>query len=323
MEQDLHSKDPKYETCLRPSMLTDFIGHDSVVKRLKILIQAAKERNEATGHILLNGPPGLGKTTLASIIAQETQTQLITTSGPAIEKAGDLAGLLTNLETGDILFIDEIHRLSKVVEEYLYPALEQRVLDIMIDSGPNARSVQISLKPFTLIGATTRVGDLSAPLRSRFDLPLRLEYYSIEDLSTIVLRSAKILSLEINLLAAKYIAQCSRGTPRIANNLLKWVRDCAQIEKTKIISIEIAKKALNMLYIDEKGLHEMDTKILRYIIDHHKGGPVGLNTLSAALGETTITLSEVYEPFLIMQGFLKRTPRGRETTLLAQQHLNP
>lgn len=323
MNQNLNTRDPNYETSLRPSVLSEFIGHESIRQRLNILIQAAKEREESVGHILLNGPPGLGKTTLASIVAQETQTQLITTSGPAIEKAGDLAGLLTNLDVGDILFIDEIHRLSKVVEEYLYPALEQRMLDIMIDSGPNARSVQIQLKPFTLIGATTRIGDLSAPLRSRFDLPLRLEFYPINDLTKIILRSAKILRIAVEMDAAEYISQCSRGTPRIANNLLKWVRDCAQIEKVKIITMKIAKKALDMLYIDEKGLHEMDKKILEYIIHHHSGGPVGLNTLSAALGENAITLSEVYEPFLIMQGFLKRTPRGRETTLLAKQHLTP
>lgn len=321
IESSLTAPDTPFEIPLRPQTLSEFVGQESVRQRLEVFIGAAKTRNEALGHCLFSGPPGLGKTTLAHIIAKAMGSQLVVTSGPAIEKAGDLAGLLTNLKTGDLLFIDEIHRLSKVAEEYLYPAMEDFSLDLMIDSGPNARSVQVKLNPFTLVGATTRSGLLSAPIRSRFLISLRLDYYDAETLTKIVQRSAQLLKVVLTDDAAFEIAKRSRGTPRIANNLLRWVRDFAQVQKAKTIDIALAKKALHMLEIDELGLDEMDKKILSVMIDHHNGGPVGLNSLAAAVGEEAHTLEEVYEPFLILQGFIRRTPRGREATTLAYEHI--
>ncbi len=321
IESSWSQPDTPFETPLRPQNLSEFIGQESVRERLDIFIAAAKHRGEALGHCLVSGPPGLGKTTLAHIIAKAMGTQLFVTSGPAIEKAGDLAGLLTNLKKGDILFIDEIHRLSKIAEEYLYPALEDFSLDLMIDSGANARTVQVKLNPFTLVGATTRSGLLSAPMRSRFLISLRLDYYDSETLCKIVQRTAELLHLSLALDAALEIAKRSRGTPRIANNLLRWVRDFAQIHNFSSIDVEMAKKALTMLSIDEKGLDEMDKKILFVMIEHHNGGPVGLGNLAAAVGEEAHTLEEVYEPFLILQGFIKRGPRGREATALAYEHL--
>jgi Holliday junction DNA helicase RuvB len=313
--------DKPFEIPLRPQTLEDFAGQESVRKRLEIFIHAAKGRSEALGHCLFSGPPGLGKTTLAHIIAKAMGTQLVVTSGPAIEKAGDLAGILTNLKHGDILFIDEIHRLSTVAEEYLYPALEDFCLDLLIDSGPSARSVQVKLNPFTLIGATTRSGLLSAPMRSRFLIHLRLDYYDIQTLSKIVARSGALLKTQLDPLAAMEIATRSRGTPRIANNLLRWTRDFAQTSGRNKIDRTTALEALEMLAIDHLGLDEMDKKILNVIIEHHEGGPVGLSNLAAACGEEPHTLEEVYEPYLILQGFLKRTPRGREATQLAYQHV--
>ena len=313
--------DKPFEVPLRPQSLDDFVGQELIRKRLEIFIQAAKGRSEALGHCLFSGPPGLGKTTLAHIIAKSMGTQLVVTSGPAIEKAGDLAGLLTNLKHGDVLFIDEIHRLSTVAEEYLYPALEDFNLDLMIDSGPSARSVQVKLNPFTLVGATTRSGLLSAPMRSRFQIHLRLDYYDAFTLSTIIKRSAIILKIELESDAALEIAARSRGTPRIANNLLRWTRDCAQTSGLPKINRKTAIEALELLTIDHLGLDEMDKKILNVMIDHYDGGPVGLKTIAAACGEEPHTLEEVYEPYLILQGFLNRTPRGREATQLAYQHL--
>lgn len=313
--------DQPFEVPLRPQSLHDFVGQELLRQRLEIAILAAKGRSEALGHCLLSGPPGLGKTTLAHIISKSMGTQLVITSGPAIEKAGDLAGLLTNLKAGDILFIDEIHRLSTVAEEYLYPALEDFNLDLMIDSGANARSVQVKLNPFTLVGATTRSGLLSAPMRSRFQVHLRLDYYDAATLAQIIQRSATILNCELDPAAALEIATRSRGTPRIANNLLRWTRDFAQTRGHRKIDREAARAALEMLSIDHLGLDEMDKKILNVIIEHHEGGPVGLSNLAAACGEEPHTLEEVYEPYLILQGFLKRTPRGREATQLAYQHL--
>lgn len=321
IESSWTKPDAPFETPLRPQTLSEFLGQESVRQRLEVFIGAAKSRGEALGHCLFSGPPGLGKTTLAHIIAKTMGTSLHVTSGPAIEKAGDLAGLLTNLKQGDVLFIDEIHRLSKIAEEYLYPAMEDFALDLMIDSGPNARSVQVKLSPFTLIGATTRSGLLSAPMRSRFHISLRLDYYDIATLCKIIHRTASLFSIQLSLDAATEIAKRSRGTPRIANNLLRWVRDFAQIRKTERIDIYLAKQALEMLSIDEKGLDEMDKKILFVMIDHHSGGPVGLNNLAAAVGEEAHTLEEVYEPFLILQGFIRRTPRGREATDLAYEHI--
>ncbi len=313
--------DKPFEIPLRPQSLDDFVGQESVRKRLDVFIQAAKSRGEALGHCLFSGPPGLGKTTLAHIIAKTMGTQLFVTSGPMIDKAGDLAGLLTNLKAGDVLFIDEVHRLSKAAEEYLYPAMEDFCLDLMIDSGPNARSVQVKLNPFTLVCATTRSGLLSAPMRSRFVVNLRLDYYDPKTLSQILIRSAAILKTILLADAAEEIARRSRGTPRIANNLLRWVRDYATTSNRKKIDLTTAREALEMLAIDDLGLDEMDKKILSVIIEHHKGGPVGLNNLAAAVGEEPHTLEEVYEPFLILQGFIKRTPRGREATGLAIEHL--
>ena len=321
IESSWAQPDQPFEMPLRPQSLQDFAGQESVRERLEVLIHAAKSRNEALGHCLFCGPPGLGKTTLANIISKSMGTQLVVTSGPAIEKAGDLAGLLTNLKTGDVLFIDEIHRLSSAAEEYLYPAMEDFSLDLLIDSGANARSVQVKLNPFTLIGATTRQGLLSSPMRSRFAINLRLDYYDEKTLSKIILRSASLLKAALSLEAAAEIARRARGTPRIANNLLRWVRDFATSKKVSSIDIALAKSALQMLCIDEIGLDEMDKKILTVIIEHHKGGPVGLSNLAAAVGEEPHTLEEVYEPYLILQGFIKRTPRGREATALAYQHL--
>lgn len=321
IESSWAEPDTPFEVPLRPQSLHEFVGQESVRSRLDVFMQAAKNRGEALGHCLFSGPPGLGKTTLAHIISKSMGTQLTVTSGPAIEKPGNLAGLLTNLKKGDILFIDEIHRLSTVAEEYLYSAMEDFSLDLMIDSGPNARSVQVKLNPFTLVGATTRSGLLSAPMRSRFLISLRLDYYDPPTLMQIILRSASILSVELQKDGALEIARRSRGTPRVANNLLRWVRDFAQIHKKPSIDQITASNALEMLEIDHVGLDEMDKKILKVMIEHHEGGPVGLNSLAAAVGEESHTLEEVYEPFLILQGFIKRTPRGRQATGLAYEHL--
>jgi Holliday junction DNA helicase RuvB len=321
IESSWSKPDTPFEVPLRPQTLGDFIGQESVLRRLDVFISAAKERDEALGHALLSGPPGLGKTTLAHIMAKTMGTSLVITSGPAIEKPGDLAGLLTNLKKGDVLFIDEIHRLSKTAEEYLYSAMEDFKLDLMIDAGANARSVQVNLNPFTLVGATTRAGLLSAPMRSRFQIALRLDYYVPADLQKIVARTAKLLKLDLEEDAAFAIAERARGTPRIANNLLRWVRDVMQTQKRKLANKPASLAALSMLEIDEKGLDDVDKKILTLIMDHHGGGPVGLGSLAAALGEEPHTLEEVHEPFLILQGFLRRTPRGREVTDLAYQHM--
>jgi Holliday junction DNA helicase RuvB len=321
LESSWVKQDEPFETPLRPQALKDFVGQPQVVERLEVFMAAAKQRKEALGHCLFYGPPGLGKTTLAAIIAKTMGTTLHVTSGPVIEKAGDLAGLLTNLKEGDILFIDEIHRLNKTIEEYLYPAMEDFSLDLLIDSGPSARSVQVKLNRFTLVGATTRVGLISSPMRSRFPFTCRLDYYTVGILEKIILRSAGILGIPIDSMGAIEIAKRCRGTPRIANNLLKWVRDYAQIKAQNRINREVAQTALEMLSIDEKGLDEMDKKILSVLIDNYEGGPAGVNTLAIAIGEEPTTIAEVYEPYLIMQGFIKRTPRGREATALAYQHL--
>lgn len=309
------------ERALRPLSFDDFAGQDQILDNLKIFVEAANRRGEALDHTLFHGPPGLGKTTLAHIIANELEVGIKVTSGPVLDKPGDLAGLLTNLEDRDVLFIDEIHRLSPIVEEYLYSAMEDYKIDILIESGPNARSVQIGLNSFTLIGATTRSGLLTAPMRARFGISSRLQYYSTELLSDIVQRSAGILNVPISLDAAIEIAGRSRGTPRIANALLRRVRDFAQIKGNGSIDIEIAQYALKALNVDAHGLDEMDNKILTTIIDKFKGGPVGITTLSTAVSESAETIEEVYEPFLIQQGFIQRTPRGREVTDAAYKHL--
>ena len=316
-----NSEELDLEKKLRPLSFDDFAGQDQILENLKVFVQAANQRNEALDHTLFHGPPGLGKTTLANILANELQVGIKITSGPVLDKPGDLAGLLTNLEERDVLFIDEIHRLSPIVEEYLYSAMEDFKIDIMIESGPNARTVQINLNPFTLIGATTRSGLLTAPMRARFGISSRLQYYSTELLTTIVERSATIFKMPISMEAAIEIAGRSRGTPRIANALLRRVRDFAQIKGNGTIDIEIARYALKALNVDAHGLDEMDNKILSTIIDKFKGGPVGLTTLATAVSESSETIEEVYEPFLIQEGFIMRTPRGREVTDKAYKHL--
>lgn len=321
IESTLAKEDISFEMPLRPQSLNDFSGQESIRERLEVMIGAAKQRNESLCHCLFSGPPGLGKTTLANILAKAMGTNIVVTSGAVIEKPGDLAGILTNLQSGDILFIDELHRLNRAAEEYLYPAMEDFVLDILIDSGPSARSIQVKLNKFTLAGATTRVGLLSGPLRSRFAFSCRLDYYEPHLIAIIIQRTGRILNLNLSVEAAMEIARRSRGTPRIALNLLRWVRDFAQMRASSVIDREVADKALNMLAIDEKGLDEMDKKILEVMIDQYQGGPVGLNAIAVAVGEEAATIEEVYEPYLILQGFLKRTPRGREVTPLAYRHM--
>ncbi|MCB0492772.1 MAG: Holliday junction branch migration DNA helicase RuvB [Cyclobacteriaceae bacterium] len=320
-DEGLTPAEKEIERALRPLSFSDFTGQHKVVENIKIFVQAAKKRSEPLDHVLLHGPPGLGKTTLSHIIANELESRIKVTSGPVLDKPGDLAGLLTNLEPHDVLFIDEIHRLNPIVEEYLYSAMEDFRIDIMLDSGPNARSVQIGLNPFTLIGATTRAGLLTSPLRARFGINSRLEYYDAELLTTIVKRSAGILETPMNDDAAHEIARRSRGTPRIANNLLRRTRDFAQIKGDGVITMSIAQMALNALDVDENGLDEMDNRILSTIIDKFKGGPVGLTTIATAVGDEAETIEEVYEPFLIQEGYIKRTSRGREATDLAYKHL--
>ena len=319
--ENFSSEEFDIEKTLRPLSFEDFSGQDQVLENLRIFVQAANLRDEALDHTLFHGPPGLGKTTLANILANELNVGIKVTSGPVLDKPGDLAGLLTNLDDRDVLFIDEIHRLSPIVEEYLYSAMEDYKIDIMIESGPNARTVQINLNPFTLVGATTRSGLLTAPMRARFGIQSRLQYYSTELLSTIIQRSAQILNVPITMEAAIEIAGRSRGTPRIANALLRRVRDFAQIKGNGSIEIKIAKFSLEALNVDAYGLDEMDNKILSTIIDKFKGGPVGVSTIATAVSESSETIEEVYEPFLIQQGFIMRTPRGREVTELAYKHL--
>lgn len=321
-DEEFTSSDKEIEKALRPLSFEDFSGQHQVVSNLKIFVEAATTRGESLDHVLLNGPPGLGKTTLAHIIANELGTGIKITSGPVLDKPGDLAGLLTNLEDNDVLFIDEIHRLNAVVEEYLYSAMEDYKIDIMLDSGPNARSVQIALNPFTLIGATTRSGLLTSPLRARFGINSRLEYYDSELLANIIRRSAQILETPIKDDASYEIARRSRGTPRIANNLLRRTRDFAQVKGSGTIDMAIAKMALDALNVDHNGLDEMDNKILSTIIEKFKGGPVGLSTIATACSEESETIEEVYEPFLIQEGYIKRTSRGREATEAAYKHLN-
>jgi len=319
--EHLSPAEKEIEKVLRPSGFDDFSGQENIIENLKIFVQAAKQRKEPLDHVLLHGPPGLGKTTLSYIIANELQVNIRVSSGPVLDKPGDLAGLLTGLEENDVLFIDEIHRLSPVVEEYLYSAMEDFRIDIMIETGPNARSIQIKLNPFTLIGATTRSGLLTAPLRSRFGINSRLNYYPASILEKIIHRSSRILNVPIEPLAAAEIARRSRGTPRIANLLLRRIRDFAQIKGDGTIDLAISQYGLSALNVDKHGLDEMDNKIISAIVDKFKGGPVGLTTISTAVSEDPGTIEEVYEPFLIQEGYIKRTPRGREATELAYQHL--
>ncbi len=319
-DENLSGPEQEFERVLRPQSFSDFTGQEKILENLRVFVQAAVQRGEALDHVLLHGPPGLGKTTLSYIIAQELGSNIKTTSGPVLEKPGDLAGLLTNLEKGDVLFIDEIHRLSPVVEEFLYSAMEEYRIDIMIDSGPNARSIQLEINPFTLIGATTRSGLLTSPLRARFGINSRLEYYDRALMKTIITRSSQIINTPIHSEAADEIARRSRGTPRIGNALLRRTRDFAQIKGDGIITLEIAKFALNALNVDSEGLDEMDNKILRTIIEKFKGGPVGISTIATAIGEEGGTIEEVYEPYLIQEGFMTRTPRGREVTEKAYKH---
>lgn len=321
IESTVAKKDTAFEVPLRPQQLQDFVGQGKVRQRLEIVIHAALQRGEPLGHCLFCGPPGLGKTTLAHIMAKAMGTNLVVTAGPAIEKAGDLAGILTNLQEGDVLFVDEIHQIARPVEEYLYPAMEDFNLDIIIDSGPSARSVQVKLNPFTLVGATTRLGMLSSPLRSRFALNSRLDYYAPEELSSIVERSSRILNVDISPDAALEIASRSRGTPRIANNLVRWVRDYAQVHAGNKVDVSVVQAALTLLAIDELGLDEMDKKILEVLIEQYDGGPAGVKAIAVAVGEEGSTIEEVYEPYLIMQGLLRRTVRGREVTAKGYQHM--
>ena len=319
---DKTDEDLDIELSLRPQRLDDFVGQERLKENLAVFIQAAKERQEALDHVLLYGPPGLGKTTLANIISRELTAQITTTSGPVLEKAGDLAGVLTNLQSHDVLFVDEIHRTNTVVEEYLYSAMEDFYLDIMIDKGPNARSIKLNLNPFTLVGATTRAGLLTSPLRARFGVVLRLNYYEAEDLFHIVKRSAKILNVEIDDDGAIEISKRSRGTPRVANRLLRRIRDFAQVTADNRINKTVAEKALEKLEVDSRGFDEMDKRILLTIIEKFSGGPVGVSTIAVAVSEESNTIEELYEPFLIQQGYLKRTARGREVTRLAYEHFN-